>query len=55
MAKLKRGRPKTDRTEYLEVRVSPKEKEAYLKAATAMGLSLSDWIRLTLTAKTKQP
>lgn len=55
MKKRKRGRPSLGRKEHVEFRATAQEKEAYLKAATAMGLSLSDWIRLTLTAKTKQP
>ena len=45
-----RGRPSTGRSEYLEVRLTPKEKARYEKAAEAYGLSLSDWVRLNLTA-----
>jgi predicted HicB family RNase H-like nuclease len=44
------GRPNTGRTEYIEVRVSPEEKERYADAAQHYGISLSDWVRLTLSA-----
>ena len=44
------GRPNTGRTEYLEVRVSPQEKERYARAAAECGISLSDWVRLSLSA-----
>lgn len=37
-------------TEYLEVRVSPKEKNAYWDAAQRQGLSLSVWVRMSLKA-----
>lgn len=45
---------KDQRTKHLEVRVTPKEKESYIRRATAMGLSLSVWVRLTLREATKK-
>ena len=48
MAK-KRGRPTVDpsktKSEYLEVRVSVAEKQAFREAADLAGLALSAWIR----------
>lgn len=32
------------------MRVSPEEKERYAEAAQHYGISLSDWVRLTLSA-----
>jgi len=48
--KKKRGRPSMGRSEYLEVRLTPEEKSRYEQAASATGLALSDWVRVSLTA-----
>lgn len=42
------GRPNTGRTEYLEVRMTPEEKERIAAAAEREGLSVSDFVRLTM-------
>jgi len=46
----KPGRPNSGRTEYIEVRVSPQEKARYEESAQQYGITLSDWVRLSLTA-----
>lgn len=46
----KRGRPSTGRSEYLEVRLTPDEKQRFELAAQGTGLSLSDWVRFNLRA-----
>lgn len=48
--KTARGRPSTGRSEYLEVRLTPEEKVTFELAAKRYGLSLSDWVRLSLRA-----
>lgn len=50
-----RGRPSQGRSEHLEVKLTPKEKAQYEKAAQGRGLSLSDWVRLNLTACSSPP
>ena len=49
--KKKRGRPSQGRSEYLEVRLTPEEKQAFETAAEVNGQSLSDWVRQGLRAK----
>jgi predicted HicB family RNase H-like nuclease len=49
------GRPSSGRSEYLEVRLTPEEKEAFSTIASSTGLSLSDWVRLSLRAQTNLP
>jgi uncharacterized protein (DUF1778 family) len=48
--KPQRGRPSQGRSEYLEVRLTTEEKSRYEQAAATNGLSVSDWVRLSLTA-----
>ena len=48
----KRGRPSLGRTEYLEVRLSEAEKDRVSEAARRNGLSISDFVRLSLNACT---
>jgi uncharacterized protein (DUF1778 family) len=48
----KRGRPSLGRTEYLEVRLSEEEKERVSEAARRNGISISDFVRLSLNACT---
>ncbi|HWB08090.1 MAG TPA: DUF1778 domain-containing protein [Pirellulales bacterium] len=48
------GRPNTGRTEYLEVRMTPEEKERIATAAAAEGLSVSDFVRLTMRMVTSE-
>ena len=45
MAKL--GRPKKDKTldEYMEIRLSSAEKEAFREAADLAGIPLATWVR----------
>jgi hypothetical protein len=49
------GRPSLGRDEYLQVRLSPEEKEAFSAIASSSGLSLSDWVRISLRAHTSLP
>jgi len=46
----KRGRPKSEKVkgEYMELRLDVAEKEAFVKAAEAAGMSLSAWVRARL-------
>ncbi|HEV3343930.1 MAG TPA: hypothetical protein VG125_26385 [Pirellulales bacterium] len=46
--KRKVGRPSVGRTDKLQIRLTPKEKEVFEQAARRNGLSLSDWVRLNL-------
>jgi transcriptional regulator of nitric oxide reductase len=39
------GRPSTGRSEYLEVKLTPEEKELVIKGAADRGLCMSDYIR----------
>lgn len=48
--KKKVGRPNSGRSEYLEVRLTPEEKQRFEAAAEDTGLSLSDWVRFNLRA-----
>jgi uncharacterized protein (DUF1778 family) len=43
-----------NRTERVELRLEPKEKEAFVMAADASGLSLSSWIRERLRRAARQ-
>jgi hypothetical protein len=49
------GRPSQGRSEYLEVRLTPEEKERFSTVASSTGLSLSDWVRLSLRASSHMP
>lgn len=52
MAKKRgRGRPSQGRTEHLEVMLTPEEKRQFAAAARKDGLSVSDWVRLSLRAR----
>lgn len=44
------GRPNQGRSEYLEVRLTPEEKQRFEASAQGTGLSLSDWVRFNLRA-----
>lgn len=44
------GRPSLGRSEHLEVMLTPEEKRRYENAARQYGVSLSDWVRINLTA-----
>ena len=46
--KRKPGRPSVGRTDKLQIRLTPKQKEVFEQAARRNGLSLSDWVRLNL-------
>lgn len=48
--KRKPGRPSVGRTDKLQIRLTPREKETFERAAEKQGLSLSDWVRLNLRA-----
>ena len=48
--KRKPGRPGVGRTNKLQIRLTPKEKEIFEQTARKHGLSLSDWVRLNLRA-----
>ncbi len=48
--KRKPGRPSVGRTDKLQIRLTPKEKEVFEQAARSNGLSLSDWVRSNLRA-----
>lgn len=48
--KAKVGRPSSGRSELMQLRLSPEEKDAFNRAAEEYGLSLSDWARLNLRA-----
>ncbi|HVX13220.1 MAG TPA: hypothetical protein VHC22_18690 [Pirellulales bacterium] len=48
--KRKVGRPSVGRTNKLQIRLTPTEKEIFEQAAKKHGLSLSDWVRLNLRA-----
>lgn len=48
--KRKPGRPSVGRTDKLQIRLTPKEKEVFEQAARKHGMSLSDWVRLNLRA-----
>ena len=50
-----RGRPSLGRTEHLEVMLTPDEKQRFSNAAGRYGLSLSDWVRLNLSAASQPP
>ncbi|HET6882355.1 MAG TPA: hypothetical protein VFI31_19475 [Pirellulales bacterium] len=48
--KRRPGRPGIGRTNKLQIRLTPKEKEIFEQAARNHGLSLSDWVRANLRA-----
>jgi hypothetical protein len=48
--KRRPGRPSVGRTDKLQIRLTPKEKEVFEQAARERGMSLSDWVRLNLRA-----
>lgn len=48
--KRRPGRPGVGRTDKLQIRLTPREKEIFERAAEKHGLSLSDWVRLNLRA-----
>lgn len=47
---LAMGRPSQGRTESLDVKLTPEEMAHCRSCASAMGLSLSAWVRLVLCA-----
>jgi len=55
MAKLKLSEPPAPRGMRLNVNVSLDEMHAFQEAATAAGLTLSAWVRLTLRAASRKP
>jgi uncharacterized protein (DUF1778 family) len=48
--KRKPGRPSVGRTDKLQIRLTPREKEVFEQAAREHGMSLSDWVRWNLRA-----
>lgn len=48
--KRKPGRPSVGRTDKLQIRLTPNEKEVFEQAAQKHGMSLSDWVRMNLRA-----
>jgi hypothetical protein len=50
VTKRKIGRPSVGRTDKLQIRLTPTEKEVFEEAAQRHGMSLSDWVRLNLRA-----
>lgn len=51
MSAPKKRRPGAARSEYLEVRMSLEEKERVVNAAERLGLTISDFVRLSILAQ----